>query len=96
MAAATTMPFTRGTEKLAVNWSELNKPFTLMAYPNRSHSGQRGEEHNPALVQSAYPLPQTTTCPPVPGREEESKIGDKLQVQHSSSEAAFARQLLPD
>ena len=33
----------QGTEKLADKLVELNKPFTLMAYPNRSHSINEGK-----------------------------------------------------
>jgi dipeptidyl-peptidase-4 len=33
----------QGTEKLANRLVELNKPFTLMAYPNRSHSINEGK-----------------------------------------------------
>jgi len=33
----------QGTEKLADRLVELNKPFTLMAYPNRSHSINEGK-----------------------------------------------------
>ena len=33
----------QGTEKLADKLVELNKPFTLMAYPNRSHSVNEGK-----------------------------------------------------
>ena len=33
----------QGTEKLADKLVELNKPFTLMAYPNRSHSVSEGK-----------------------------------------------------
>jgi dipeptidyl-peptidase-4 len=33
----------QGTEKLADRLIELNKPFTLMAYPNRSHSINEGK-----------------------------------------------------
>ena len=33
----------QGTEKLANKLIELNKPFTLMAYPNRSHSVNEGK-----------------------------------------------------
>jgi dipeptidyl-peptidase-4 len=33
----------QGTEKLANRLVELNKPFTLMAYPNRSHSIAEGK-----------------------------------------------------
>ena len=33
----------QGTEKLADQLIELNKPFTLMAYPNRTHSIHEGK-----------------------------------------------------
>ncbi len=33
----------QGTEKLTDKLVELNKPFTLMAYPNRSHSVNEGK-----------------------------------------------------
>lgn len=33
----------QGTEKLANRLIELNKPFTLMYYPNRSHSIDEGD-----------------------------------------------------
>ena len=33
----------QGTEKLMEKLIELNKPFTAMAYPNRSHSINEGK-----------------------------------------------------
>lgn len=33
----------QGTEKLADKLIELNKPFTLMSYPNRTHSINEGK-----------------------------------------------------